>query len=129
MGFYDELVALVQRTRNDPQLFHRLVYEPETVLDEIGFLSQDAKRQILGLSPAELTAKLLGCQVPSATGQGNLDGTVCEACTECTNETYENTCGDCTLDSWGQAPTTQAADAGGAPDATPTGRSFEAFQL
>jgi hypothetical protein len=82
MSFYEELQELVRRTRNNPELFHRLVYEPETVLGEIGFLSEEAKRQILGLSPAELTAKLLGCE----------HGTGAEA-NACTIHTCAVTCG------------------------------------
>jgi hypothetical protein len=100
MSFYEELQELVRRTRNNPELFHRLVYEPETVLGEIGFLSEEAKRQILGLSPAELTAKLLGCEhgTPGAQQQGCDAGTICVGCSD---QTCENTfcgnsiCNDC----------------------------------
>jgi hypothetical protein len=107
MSFYEELQELVRRTRNNPELFHRLVYEPETVLNEIGFLSEDAKRQILGLSPAELTAKLLGCEAPSRAQANQVNGDCAvETCGRytpgCTgvcseaSQTGETPCGDCT---------------------------------
>jgi hypothetical protein len=149
MGFYDELVALVQRTRNDPQLFHRLVYEPETVLDEIGFLSQDAKRQILGLSPAELTAKLLGCEAhsaavqaqgdcgvtcdepPSACGgvcsMGNSD-ILCQNCTGCSDcTTGASACLGCTACSWGGDSAGRVPEVG--EIATPDSEIYRAFRL
>jgi hypothetical protein len=115
MSFYEELQELVRRTRSNPELFHRLVYEPETVLGEIGFLSEEAKRQIMGLSPAELTAKLLGCEHGTPGAEANActihtcavtcgvsggcgactDGTVCNDCaTACVQASMG--CSDCT---------------------------------
>jgi len=136
MSFYEELQELVRRTRNNPELFHRLVYEPETVLNEIGFLSEDAKRQILGLSPAELTAKLLGCEhgTPGAQQQGCAAGTICG----CSDKTCENTgcqnticndcatvcqrasqgCSDCTAASQCVQCTEESCQAGACTDAT-----------
>ena len=120
MSFYEELQELVRRTRSNPELFHRLVYEPETVLGEIGFLSEGAKRQIMGLSPAELTARLLGCEhgTPGAQQQGCAAGTVCDCtvsgCVGCT----DGTCGDCTAVTCNQCATACVRMSGGCSDCT-----------
>lgn len=60
---YEALRMLVQKARNDPQFFHALVFNPESILADLGFLDRRAKAAILAVTPEQLSTLL----VPSDT--------------------------------------------------------------
>jgi hypothetical protein len=80
--FLEEIRLLLERTRADPALFHQLVFEPEKALAKLPFLSDEAKRQILGVSPSNLTAFLIGARAQAA-GSCGVEAVVCDCTTVC----------------------------------------------
>lgn len=86
--FYSELMALVARCREDPSLLHALVFRPESVLNELPFLSENAKRQILGVAPTEVTGYLLGLVGGGAPGPMHVRQAAYDVISPCCQYTF-----------------------------------------
>jgi hypothetical protein len=69
---------LVKQARSDPQFFHALVFEPESILAKLDFVDRGAKGAIIAADPAEIVARTIG---------------VVSACGNTCTSSCDNTCG------------------------------------
>lgn len=56
------LQKLVEQARNDPQFFHALVFDTESVLKQIDYLDRAAKAALVAISPEEVIATIAGAR-------------------------------------------------------------------
>lgn len=54
------LQKLIDQARNDPKFLHALVFDTESVLKQIDYLDRGAKATLVGSSPEEVIARMLG---------------------------------------------------------------------
>jgi hypothetical protein len=82
----EALRRLVERARSDAEFFHKLVFDPETVLAELD-IDRPTKGNILGLTPEQL----IGFMTQPHPRSGEFGDQFCEP--TCGNESCFTTCG------------------------------------
>jgi hypothetical protein len=82
----EALQRLVADAREDPQLFHALVFEPESALAKLPYLDRREKGAIVSLRPEDVIAGLAGLIV----GAGGLAA----VCTYSCHDSCDDTCGE-----------------------------------
>lgn len=100
------LQRILQQAREDASFFHALVFEPERVLPQLGFLDDHAKEKIGNINPGSLIAMIVGeisagcdenttCSCTSGTCDGTCGGSTCDVtCSgESCGRTCDNSCG------------------------------------
>ena len=70
--------SLVEKAKADPAFFHKLIFAPETVLNDVKDLDRRAKGALMGQNPAALIARAVG---------------VVQACGNTCTSSCDNTCG------------------------------------
>lgn len=72
---------LVERARQDPQFFHDLVFNAESVLEKLDFLDRSEKASLIGSDPDAFIARLIGtlsgCDVTCTSSCGATCGDSC----------------------------------------------------
>lgn len=56
------LQKLVEHARKDPQFFHALVFDTESVLTQLDYLDRGAKAALVGSTPEEVLATICGAR-------------------------------------------------------------------
>ena len=65
----EALQRLVEEAREDPQFFHALVFDTESVLKQIDYLDRSTKAALVGISPEEAIAAISGTSSIAVTAQ------------------------------------------------------------
>jgi hypothetical protein len=89
MAKKEALERLVAEVRKDPNLFHAIVFNPDSVINKLDFLDRREKGQIVSMKPEDLVAGLIG--VVTTPG-----GNVAECGSSCggsCNGTCDGSCG------------------------------------
>ena len=63
------LQKLVDQARKDPKFLHALIFDPESVLKQVDYLDRAARAKLVGNSPDEVIAAILGARATADTGQ------------------------------------------------------------
>jgi hypothetical protein len=64
------LQKLVEQARKDPKFLHALVFDPESVLKQVDYLDRTARARLVGNSPDEVLATMLGERAAADAAQG-----------------------------------------------------------
>jgi hypothetical protein len=68
---------LVKRAQRDPEFFHALVFDTDTVIDEVGFLDDRERAALKGLRPEAVIDVLTGGNALADCGITNTCGHTC----------------------------------------------------
>lgn len=85
MTKHEALEELISRAREDPSLFHALVFNPSEALGSLDFLDRREKGALVSLAPEDLIAGMVGL-IRGPGSSASVCGHSCE-------DSCDNTCG------------------------------------
>jgi hypothetical protein len=99
----ETLERLVEEARNDPELFHALVFNPEETISKLDYINRREKAMIVALNPEDIIAGMVG-QIRGPKDQLAVCGYSCEnSCDStcgsgscfgtCMSDSCDHTCG------------------------------------
>lgn len=101
----EAMKQLVAQAREDPAFFHALIFNPETVLAKLDYLSRAAKASLVAIRPEQIISILTGrnvscdgnvtCSCTTGTcGGETCGGSTCGGGPTCSGDSCGSTCGN-----------------------------------